>query len=201
MASRSECQIVGVLEKQTQLQKESVNNERECLKVFKTIMNHTHPRQRLVPISDLVFWRCSVVYFSCSNLFGRLILPCLDTIYSSRGIHLSLSKRLRINDGPSIQRELSIGAYHLLGSSSANRCTSSKVRNESSITSICREEALLCLALSWLVIWVANDRKINGQSDTPWLCQQVWLPHVLGFFGRNPFQHQSASQFGNRLLQ
>lgn len=37
MASRSDLKVVELLEKQTRLQEESINNEREFLNVFKSI--------------------------------------------------------------------------------------------------------------------------------------------------------------------
>ncbi len=44
-ASRSEVQVLNLLEKQTRLQEESVNNEREFLNVFKNIMNNMNSHQ------------------------------------------------------------------------------------------------------------------------------------------------------------
>jgi hypothetical protein len=44
-ASRSEVQVLNLLEKQTPLQEESVNNEREFLNVFKNIMNNMNSHQ------------------------------------------------------------------------------------------------------------------------------------------------------------
>lgn len=42
IAAQSEVKILDLLQKQTRLQEESVNNEREFLNVFKNIMNNTN---------------------------------------------------------------------------------------------------------------------------------------------------------------
>jgi len=39
-AAQAEIKVLELLEKQTSLQEESINNEREFLNVFKTIMNN-----------------------------------------------------------------------------------------------------------------------------------------------------------------
>ncbi len=60
MAARSESQALLLLEKQTKLQEESLNNEKEFLSMFRSIANNLNQNHWM--IISLFFFICFIIF-------------------------------------------------------------------------------------------------------------------------------------------